>query len=66
MIARVGPVLATIFHGARWDLDKVAARCAARAAAARVRVPAALRPRDAVLRKSAALAAGWSLRGPPY
>jgi hypothetical protein len=62
----VGLVLATILHGARWVLDEVATRCAPRAAAARVRVPTVLRPRDAVPRTSAALAAGWSLRGPPY
>jgi hypothetical protein len=64
--ASVGLVLATIFHGARWVLDGVASRHTSRAPARRVRLPAAPRPRDAVLPARVALAAGWSLRGPPY
>jgi hypothetical protein len=63
--ACVGLVLAAILHGARWVLDEVAGR-ARRSAPPAARSSAALpRPLDALLPRTAPLAAGWSGRGPP-
>jgi len=61
----VGMVLATLFHGAGWMLREVARRRAEAAAVAAPRTRAAARPHDALIRRLAPLAGGWSGRGPP-
>jgi hypothetical protein len=61
----VGLVLAALFHGARWVLDEVAQRCARAQARPAVRVASSRRPSDAVVRRLAPLAEGFSGRGPP-
>jgi hypothetical protein len=61
----VGLVLATIFHGARWVLDKVAQRRRSAPVRRVRRRPHPPRRRDATLARLSPLADGWSGRGPP-
>ncbi len=63
--ACVGLVLATLFHGAGWVLQEVSRRFAGAPASPQRSVPAAPRPRGALLPRLAPLAGGWSGRGPP-
>jgi hypothetical protein len=61
----VGLVLAAAFHGARWMLDEVSARCGRRGAPATRRATPVHLPRAIVVPRLAPLADGWSGRGPP-
>jgi hypothetical protein len=60
----IGLVLAAVFHGARWVVERVAARSARRPVARRARLALPRLP-EAWLPAPAPLADGWSGRGPP-
>jgi hypothetical protein len=63
--ACVGLVLAALFHGARWMLEEVARRWGQAPPRIPVRAGARRRPAPVLLPRPAALAEGWSVRGPP-
>ena len=61
----IGLVLATVLHGARWLVRKVARRRARPYLLVIGPVLRPARPRDAVVVRPAPLVSGWSGRGPP-
>jgi hypothetical protein len=61
----IGLILAALFHGTRWVLDGVSRRWGRAWSAPTVRVGSIRRPSDVVVPRLAALAGGWSGRGPP-
>jgi hypothetical protein len=61
----IGLVLATVLHGARWVVRKVAHRRARAYLVVHGPVLRPARPRDAVVVRPAPLVSGWSGRGPP-
>lgn len=61
----VGLVLAALYHGARWALHEVAARCSAGPEPARRARTGNRVPRGVPAAPMAPLADGWSPRGPP-
>ena len=61
----IGLVLATVLHGARWLVRKVAHRRARPYLLVIGPVLRPARPRDAVVVRPAPLVSGWSGRGPP-